>query len=71
MVKPSDTNGSKGVKIVENFPELLIATKEAFEVSRNKELIIEEFISGDEIGIDCFVDNNEAHVVTMHKKSHF
>jgi len=68
VIKPSDTNGSKGVKIVEDGKELQVGLEEAFNLSRNKEAIIEEFISGDEIGIDCFVGNSEAHILTMHKK---
>jgi biotin carboxylase len=68
VVKPSDTNGSKGVRKVENVNELNIALPVAVELSREKEAIIERFIEGDEIGIDCFIDHQEAHVLSTHKK---
>lgn len=68
VVKPTDSNGSKGVRRVENKTELDNYLNKAFAISRNKKAIIEEFIEGDEIGVDCFIDDSKAHIITMHKK---
>lgn len=68
VVKPADANGSKGVRRVDNIDELYKYLKEALAISRNGDAIVEEFVDGDEIGVDCFVAAGKAHVVTMHKK---
>jgi biotin carboxylase len=68
VVKPSDSNGSKGVRRVNNQSELNQYLNEAFIVSRNKQVIIEEFVDGVEVGIDCFVTENNAHIISMHRK---
>ena len=68
VVKPADSNGSKGVRRVDNVDELTSYLKEALLISRNGDAVIEEFIEGDEIGVDCFIVNGKAHVITMHKK---
>ncbi|MGI5892910.1 MAG: ATP-grasp domain-containing protein, partial [Bacillota bacterium] len=61
VVKPSDSNGSKGVRKVDNLNELNQYIKVAFDISRNKKVIIEEFIEGAEIGIDCFISDDKTH----------
>jgi biotin carboxylase len=68
VVKPSDSNGSKGVRRVDNNQELNDYLQEALCISRNGMAVVEEFIEGDEIGVDCFIVNGKAHIVTMHKK---
>jgi len=68
VVKPSDSNGSKGVRKVDNLNELNQYIKVAFDISRNKKVIIEEFIEGAEIGIDCFISDDKTHIITMHQK---
>jgi len=47
IVKPTDSSGSKGVTVVENWVELKKALDYAQEYSRNHVLIIEEFILRD------------------------
>ncbi|NLJ99910.1 MAG: ATP-grasp domain-containing protein [Clostridia bacterium] len=62
MIKPTDSSGSKGVRKVETLDELEGAYKAAFEQSRGKNIIIEEFIAMDHrymIGGDCFVLNGQ------------
>jgi phosphoribosylamine-glycine ligase len=63
IVKPADSNSSKGVRRVNNYHELTSYIEDALNISRNKKAIIEEFIIGKEIGIDCFVKNKEATVL--------
>lgn len=62
MVKPVDSSGSKGVKKVGSINELEMAFEVAWDQSRGKQVIIEEFITMDHkymVGGDCFVLNGK------------
>lgn len=62
VIKPTDSSGSKGVSILNNFSGLKEAIQNANIYSRNKVLIAEEFISRSfpyVIGGDIFVWNKE------------
>ncbi len=68
IVKPTDSNSSKGVKKIDNKQDLMIYSKEALELSRSKEAIIEEFVSGIEIGIDCYIDDYKAQILMIKER---
>ncbi|WFF74412.1 ATP-grasp domain-containing protein [Proteiniclasticum sp. QWL-01] len=62
MVKPIDSSGSKGVSKVEKLEDFEEAYKIALDNSRDKNIIVEEFIVQDHefmIGGDCFVLNGK------------
>lgn len=62
IVKPTDSSGSKGVTVVDNWDGLAKALEYAEKYSRNKSLIIEEFIQRDHphvIEAEIFVINGE------------
>ena len=62
IVKPTDSSGSKGITVIESERELKDALKYAQEYSRNKVLIIEEFIRRDHpfvIEAEIFAINGE------------
>lgn len=62
VVKPTDSSGSKGVTVLKNFNDLQTAISWAESYSRNKILIVEEFIESDfpyVIGGDIFVENGK------------
>lgn len=62
IVKPTDSSGSKGITVIETESELKEALKYAQEYSRNKVLIIEEFIRRDHpfvIEAEIFTINGE------------
>lgn len=62
IVKPTDSSGSKGITVIESESELKEALKYAQEYSRNKVLIIEEFICRDHpfvIEAEIFTINGE------------
>ncbi len=65
IVKPVDCNSSKGVKKVQNQDELKAAFAEAVALSRTKTAIIEEFVTGEEISVDVYVENGVAHVLSV------
>lgn len=70
VVKPVDSNGSKGVKKVFDDSELDTALEEAFNYSISKNVIIEEFKSGAELSVDVYVEGKQAKIlcVTASKK---
>ena len=65
VVKPSDCNSSKGVIKVEDEKELLEAVKNAFSLSRSHLVIVEEFVEGQEVSIDVWVDTEGAKVLSV------
>lgn len=65
IVKPVDCNSSKGVKKVENIEELKIAFAKAVEYSRTDTAIVEEFIDGEELSADIYVEEGKAHVLSV------
>ena len=69
IVKPADANSSKGVRrIEEGDPNTNQFIQEALSISRNGKAIIEEFITGREIGADCMIVNGKAHVVMSRER---
>lgn len=65
IVKPVDCNSSKGVKRVENIDELKSAFEKAVEYSRTNTAIIEEFIDGEELSVDVYVEDGVAHILSV------
>jgi phosphoribosylamine-glycine ligase len=55
VIKPVDTNGSKGVVKVANISELSSAVEFSLSCSREKKVVIEEFIDGREFSFDYVV----------------
>lgn len=65
IVKPVDSNGSKGVKKVMEEKELKPRLQEAFRYSRSKKAIIEEFKEGTELSVDVYVERGVAKVLSV------
>lgn len=65
VVKPVDSNGSKGVKKVENKEELEFYLKEAFKYSISGDVIVEEFNHGEEVSIDIYVEGTEVKLLSV------
>lgn len=70
VVKPVDSNGSKGVKKVFDNKDLEVSINEAFSYSISKNVIIEEFKAGEELSVDIYVEGKCAKLlaVTCSKK---
>lgn len=69
IIKPTDSNSSKGIyKIEEPISSLDEIIQDAISYSRTKEAIVEEFVSGQEIGIDTFVSNGVAKVLMIKER---
>ena len=65
IVKPVDAYSSRGVKKVINENELKVAFEEAKNISRTKNIIVEEFFAGEEISVDLFVEDGKANVLCI------
>jgi phosphoribosylamine-glycine ligase len=65
IVKPSDCNGSKGVRKVQNEQELLFYLDQALNFSRSHTAIIEEFKDGIEISVDAYICEGNVFIILM------
>lgn len=65
IVKPVDSYSSRGVRKVFNLQEAKEAFEAAVEISREKRVIVEEFINGEELSVDVYVEDGEAHVLCI------
>lgn len=65
IVKPVDCNSSKGVKKIENLADAKIYLKEAIELSRTSTAIVEEFVSGVELSVDAYVDDEGVKLLSV------
>jgi biotin carboxylase len=66
VIKAPDSSGSRGVTKVNFSSEIEAALREAFLYSRDKSIIVEEYISGLEFGAQTFSENGVCKLVLMH-----
>lgn len=59
MMKPSDSQGQRGVVKVGNIEELRHNFYRTIGFSREKKVILESYIDGDEISVNVFFENSE------------
>lgn len=69
LVKPVDSQGSKGVSMLNHSYQPLIES--AFHESMNKGIIIEVFISGSEFSVESFVKDGKVHNLALTRKYHY
>lgn len=65
IVKPVDAYSSRGVRKAVNESELRQYFAEAAQISRSGGVIVEEFVTGDEISVDVYVENGEAKILCV------
>jgi len=65
VVKPVDSNGSKGVKKVFSSEDLEKSLKEAFLYSLSGDVIIEEFKQGEELSVDVYIEGSTAKLLSI------
>lgn len=68
IVKPIDSTGSLGVIKVNAIEELGSAIKTSFEHSKKKQLIIEEFVGGEEWNMYFFIKDSEPQLLMVLQK---
>jgi len=59
MIKPVDLTGGKGISKVETKEDYALAVRKAFEVSRAKRIVIEQFIKGTLHSFSTFIQNQQ------------
>ncbi len=57
IVKPVDLTGGKGIRVCENAAEVADAIADAFALTRQQHIVIEQFMAGSRHGFTCFVTN--------------
>jgi phosphoribosylamine-glycine ligase len=67
VVKPADCNSSKGVIKVKTPQDLLSPLQEAVAFSRTKTAIVEEYMEGEEISADFYIEGNHAKLLCATK----
>lgn len=65
VVKPADSNSSKGIRKAAAGEELAAAAENALRESRSGEILIEEFIEGTEFSLDAVVSEGRVHGVML------
>lgn len=65
IVKPIDAYSSRGVAKVTNIEELKKAFNNAKNISRTNGVIVEEFVEGDEVTVDVYVEDGIAHILCL------
>ena len=65
VVKPVDAYSSKGVRKVWEESEIDGFFKDASNISRSGEVIVEEFCDGIEISVDAFVEDGKANILCV------
>ena len=59
MMKPSDSQGQRGVRRVDSPEEIRAYFADTIGFSREKKVILESFIDGDEISVNVFLEKGE------------
>jgi biotin carboxylase len=68
VIKPTDANSSKGVFKIETEEEFKTKIEESLSFSREGKAIVEKFVSGVEIQVDCVAINGRAHILMTSDK---
>lgn len=68
IVKPIDRSGSRGINKVKDKEELVVAINLAKEVSFSNEVLVEEFIGGNEYSVECISQDGKHKLLQITKK---
>ncbi len=65
VVKPVDAYSSRGVRKAQNIDDLQAAFDNAIHISRTGTAVIEEFVGGDELSVDIYVENGIVNILCI------
>jgi len=68
IIKPCDNSGSRGVIMAENAIDLDTAFQYSLKYARNGGVIIEEFLSGNEVSVEAITVDGVTHVLAITDK---
>ena len=71
VVKPVDSQGSRGISIVSNYTEARCALKDALNYSKTKEIVVEEYFKGREIVCEGWVMDGEYYNIAFADRLYF
>ena len=71
IIKPVDSNGSRGVFKCNTPEEILINFPKSLEESKSNKVIIEEFIQGEEISFYYYIHNKKPIYITSNQRIRF
>jgi biotin carboxylase len=66
MVKATDSSGSRGITKVNTYSNFDAAWNEAIEISRSKQVIVEEYLNGLEFGAQAVIYGDEVKKIFLH-----
>lgn len=69
IVKPCDGSGSRGIKKISDKIDLKEACEDALACSLSKKVLIEQFIEGNEYGVESFVVDGDVNVLCIMNKT--
>ena len=65
VIKPSENMGARGVVKVYSDDDVLQNFKKTQSFAQDKKVILEEFMDGPELSVECIVNNNKCHVLVI------
>lgn len=65
MIKPSDLGGGKGINVVRSRDEAILAIEKAYELSKIKKILVEEYVEGTQHGFTCFIKAGKVRFTYM------
>ena len=68
IMKPTDNAGSRGVVLVNSYEELLNAYNYSHSHSRSGNVIVEEYLQGDEVSVEVVVVDGVVHILAITDK---
>lgn len=68
VLKPDDSSGSIGITRVNDDTELRDNLDRVISLSLTRSAVVEEFVEGLEMSVDCFVHNHQTEVLLMRSK---
>lgn len=71
VIKPADSNGSRGVHRVNDESELRHFFPMAQEASRNQKVVVEDYVTGTEVSFYYFVQDGVAHFIDGYRRFNF
>jgi hypothetical protein len=71
IIKPSDSQGSKGVQLVNRQDELASCIYATARETSNGRILIQEYISGPEYSVDALISSNIFYTLAVASKYHY
>lgn len=68
IVKPIDGSGSRGISVCNSWEELVEAYQNAHDYSKKGDVLVEQFIEGDEINITYIAQDGDIQVAAIHDR---